>query len=105
MLNDLTRPAQRRQHGNKLKQLRLEPLVMHRERHQALIKSGLAEKSLRMFVDQLKNASAALLDVALERSHRRRLVCACALGKMQQKAIKGAKIYGETRPSGALSPK
>ena len=40
-----------------------------------------------MFVDQLKNARAALLDVALERSHWRRLVCRRALGKMQQKAI------------------
>src|SRR6266536_2490783 len=40
-----------------------------------------------MFVDQLKNTRAALLDVALERSHSRRLVCARGLGKMQQKAI------------------
>jgi hypothetical protein len=45
-----------------------------------------------MFVDQLKNARAALLDVALERSHWRRLVCRRALGKMQPKAIKGVKI-------------
>jgi hypothetical protein len=60
---------------------------MHRERHQALIKTGLAEKSLRVLVYQFKNARATLLDVALERSHWRRLVCAPALGKMQQKAI------------------
>ena len=60
---------QRWQDGDKSEQLRLEPLVMHRERHQALIKSGFAEKSLRMFIDQLKNTCAALLDVALERSH------------------------------------
>jgi hypothetical protein len=40
-----------------------------------------------MFVDQLKNTRAALLDVALERSHSRRLVCARALGKMQQKGL------------------
>jgi transcriptional regulator with AAA-type ATPase domain len=58
-----------------------------------------------MFVDQLKNARAALLDVALERSHWRRLVCARALGKMQQKAIKRIKIYWETRSPGALSSK
>src|SRR5258708_36562735 len=71
---------------------------MHRERHQALIKSGLAEKSLRMFVDQLKNARAAVLDVALERSHWRRLVCARGLGKMQQKAIiRCKKLLGNTR--------
>ena len=37
---------------------------MHRERHQALIKSGLAEKTVWMFIDQLKNTRAALLDVA-----------------------------------------
>jgi hypothetical protein len=55
--------------------------------------------------DQLKNTRAALLDVALERSHWRRLVCARALGKMQQKAIKGAKIYWEIRSPDALSPK
>jgi hypothetical protein len=77
---------------------------MHRERHQALIKAGLAEKSVWMFVDQLKNARAALLDVALERSHRRRLVCACALSKMQQKAIKGAKnLPGNTLIGHAFS--
>jgi hypothetical protein len=40
-----------------------------------------------MFVDQLKNARAALLDVALERSHWRRLVCRRELGKMQRKAM------------------
>ena len=70
---------------------------MHRERHKALIKAGLAEKSFRMFVDQLKNTRAALLDVALERSHWRRLVCARGLGKMQQKAIiKCKNLLGNT---------
>src|SRR5262245_28557620 len=104
MLNDLTGPAQRRQNRNKLKQLRLKPFVMHRERHQALIKTGLAEKSVRIFIDQLKNTRTALLDVALKRSHWRRLVCARALGKMQQKAITGCKnLLGNTRTRGALS--
>jgi hypothetical protein len=60
---------------------------MHRERHQALIKTGLAEKSVWIFIDQLKNARAALLDLALERSHCGRLVCARALGKMQQEGV------------------
>src|SRR5262249_56956424 len=70
---------------------------MHRERHQPLIKSGLGEKSLRMFVDQLKKSRTALLDVALERSHWRRLVCARALGKMRQKAtIKCKNLLGNT---------
>jgi hypothetical protein len=42
---------------------------MHRERHQALIKSRFAEKSLWIFIDQLKNTRAALFDIALEQSH------------------------------------
>jgi hypothetical protein len=58
---------------------------MHRKRHQALIKSRLAKKSLGMFVDQLKNARAALFDVALERSHWRRLVCRRELAKCNEK--------------------
>jgi hypothetical protein len=58
-----------------------------------------------MFVDQLKNARAALLDVALERSHWRRLVCARALGKMQQKAIKGRKNLAGTRSFDTPYPK
>jgi hypothetical protein len=50
-----------------------------------------------MFVDQFKNARAALLDVALERSHWRRLVCRRRLGKMQQKVmIKCKKLLGNT---------
>src|SRR5204863_7459436 len=96
MLNNLTWSTELRQDGNKAKQLRLESLVMHRERHKALIKAGLAEKSFRMFVDQLKNTRAALLDVALERSHSRRLVCPGALGKMQRKPLKLQKFTGNT---------
>jgi hypothetical protein len=50
-----------------------------------------------MFVDQLKNTRAALLDVALERSHWRRLVCRRGLGKMQRKAMmKCKKLLGNT---------
>src|SRR5882724_4901073 len=50
-----------------------------------------------MVVDQLKKTRAALLDVALERSHWRRLVCARGLGKMQQKAITRCKnLLGNT---------
>ena len=57
-----------------------------------------------MIVDQLKNTRAALLDVALERSHWRRLVCACALGKMQQKVmIKCKNLLGNTLTRQALS--
>ena len=50
-----------------------------------------------MFIDQFENPRAALLDVALERSHWRRLVCARGLGKMQQKAIiKCKNLLGNT---------
>src|SRR5262249_9127004 len=67
-------------------------------------KTGLAEKSLRILVYQLKNARATLLDVALERSHWRRLVCAGALGKMQQKTtIRCKNSLGHTLTGCALS--
>src|SRR6185295_15414797 len=57
-----------------------------------------------MFVDQVKNARAALFDVALERSHWRRLVCRLALGKMQRKAmIKCRNLPGNTVSWHALS--
>ena len=57
-----------------------------------------------MFVDQLKNTRAALFDVALERSHWRRLVCRRALGKMQRKAmIKCKNLLGNTVTWHALS--
>jgi hypothetical protein len=57
-----------------------------------------------MFIDQLKNTRAALLDVALERSHLRRLVCARGLGKMQQKAmIKSKNLLGNTLTGPAVS--
>ena len=57
-----------------------------------------------MFVDQLKNTRAAPLNIALERSHCRRLVCACALGKMQQKSNHQVqKSLGNTLTRGGLS--
>ncbi|PYI73758.1 MAG: hypothetical protein DMF02_00310, partial [Verrucomicrobia bacterium] len=37
---------------------------------------------LRILIDQFKDAPAALLDLPLEGCHRRRLVRACALGKI-----------------------
>jgi hypothetical protein len=57
-----------------------------------------------MFIDQLENTRAALLDVALERSHWRRLVCARELGKMRRKAmIKCKNLLGNTVTRHALS--
>jgi hypothetical protein len=71
MLNNLTRSSQRRQDGYEPEQLCLELLVVHRECHQTLIKAGLAEKWLRMFIDELENALAAPLNFVLERRHSR----------------------------------
>ncbi|PYI72690.1 MAG: hypothetical protein DMF02_02950, partial [Verrucomicrobia bacterium] len=44
VLDDLTGSPQGGQDGDKAKKLGFEPLVAHRERHQALIEPGLAEK-------------------------------------------------------------
>ena len=66
---------------NKAKQLQLELLIAHRERHQSLIESCLAEERLRVFIDQLENVPAALLDFALERPHPAKLVRPHALSK------------------------
>ncbi|PYI79677.1 MAG: hypothetical protein DMF05_09045 [Verrucomicrobia bacterium] len=49
-----------------------------------------------MFVYQLKNTRAALLDLVLKRSHLRRLVCARALGKMQQSDQRLKNLPGNT---------
>jgi len=61
--------------------LQFELLIAHRECHQSLIKSGLAEKRLGVFIDQLEDAPAALLDFALERRHLAKLVRPHALSK------------------------
>jgi len=49
-----------------------------------------------MFVYQLKNTRAALLDAVLKPSHLRRLICPRALGKMQRKPSKLQKFTGNT---------
>src|SRR5262245_18866487 len=67
---------ERSQNIDKSKELHFEVLVAHRERHHSLIKSSLAEKWLRMFVDQLKNALAASLDFSLEFAHEQKLIAA-----------------------------
>src|SRR5438132_4839923 len=71
MLDNVARTPERRQHIDKAKHLDFKTLVAHRERHQPLVKTGLAEKRFRMAVDQLKNARPALLDFSLERPHGR----------------------------------
>src|SRR5204863_4631040 len=72
MLDDFAGVAERWQHIDKAEHLHLKTLIAHGERHHPLIKTGLAEKRLRMFVDQLKNARTALLDLALKRLHLRK---------------------------------
>src|SRR5213078_1230388 len=72
---------ERRKNSDKAKQLQFELLITHRERHQSLIESGLAEKRLRVFINQFEDALAALLDFALERRHFTKLVRPHALSK------------------------
>ena len=69
MLDDVAEAVERGQNVNKAKHLHLEILIAHRERHDALIKAGLAKKRLRMLVHQLENAVPASLDFRLERAH------------------------------------
>jgi hypothetical protein len=71
VLNDIARSGQRRENIYKAKQLSLELLIAHRERHHPLVKTGLAEKRFEMSLDQLENAHAALLDLISERPHLR----------------------------------
>jgi hypothetical protein len=73
--------VERGENIDKAKQLQFELLIAHRECHQSLIKSGLAEKRLGVFIDQLEDAPAALLDFALERRHLAKLVRPHALSK------------------------
>jgi hypothetical protein len=44
-------------------------LVAHRERHHPLIKTGFAEKRLRMLIDQIEYAFAASFDFGLQSAH------------------------------------
>jgi hypothetical protein len=69
MLDDFAGSAQRREHIDKAKQLRLELFIAHRERHHPLIKGRSAEKRFRMLINQLEDARPTLFDLALERSH------------------------------------
>jgi len=61
--------------------LEFELLIAHRDRHQALIKSGLAEERLGVFIDQFEDAPSVLLDFALKRPHLTKLVRRNALSK------------------------
>jgi len=61
--------------------LKFELLIAHRDRHQALIKSGRAEERLGVFIDQFEDAPSALLDFALNRPHLTKLVRRNALSK------------------------
>src|SRR5437764_11408005 len=82
---------ERRKNSDKAKQLQFELLITHRERHQPLVKSGLAEKRLWVFIDQLEDPLAALLDLALERRHFTKLVRPHALSKDGTSRLMGLK--------------
>ena len=66
MLHDVAAATERGEHIDKAKHLHLEMLVAHRERHHALIETGLAENRFRMPIDELKNALAAPLGFKLQ---------------------------------------
>jgi hypothetical protein len=70
--------------------LEFELLIAHRDRHQSLIKSGLAEERLGVFIDQFKNAPSALFDFALKRSHLTKLVRRNALSKDGTRRLHGS---------------
>ena len=65
MLHDVAGAPERREHIDKAEHLHFEMLIAHRERHHALIKTGLAENRFGMPIDQIENAFAALLDLGL----------------------------------------
>src|SRR5947207_6468693 len=79
----------RRKNIDKAKQLQFELLITHRERHQSLVKSGLAEKRLWVFINQVEDPLAALLDLALERRHFTKLVRPHALSKDGTSRLRG----------------
>jgi hypothetical protein len=70
--------------------LEFELLIAHRDRHQSLIKSGLAEERLGVFIDQFENAPSALLDFALKRPHLTKLVRRNALSKDGTRRLYGS---------------
>ena len=98
---------ERRKNSDKAKQLQFELLITHRERHQSLIESGLAKKRLWVFINQLEDALAALLDFALERRHFTKLVRPHALSKDGTSRLHRVqkKIYVRTRSVWGRFPK
>src|SRR5439155_16976644 len=71
MLSNFTGATQRGQDIDKPKQLHLELLVAHGDRHSSLIQSRLAQKRLWMLIDQLEDAAAAPVNFVLDGRHLR----------------------------------
>jgi hypothetical protein len=69
VLNYIARSAKRWEDIHKAKQLPFELFILYRNRHHPLVKAGLAEKRLGMSINELEDAHATLLDLALERPH------------------------------------
>jgi len=70
-----------RKNFHKAKQLHFKFLIAHRQRHNPLMKTSLAERRVRMLLYELENAHAALLNLVLERSHFSRLIRRYPIGK------------------------
>jgi len=62
-------PVEGREDVHESEHLDLEMFVAHGERHHALVKTGLAEERLRMFVDQFEDSLTAGFNFGLERAH------------------------------------
>jgi hypothetical protein len=97
VLNDFVGVSERWQHIDKAEHLHLKTLIPHRELHHPLVKTGLAEKRVRMFVDQLENTRTALLDLALERPHLRKIVRCFGLGKAERTLSRAQITSSRTR--------
>ena len=96
MLDDVGATMERRENINEPKQLDLEVLIAHRERHHPLIKAGLAKQRLRMLIDQIEYAFAASFDFGLQSAHNLKVIA----GQSEVKANelrKRPKNVGEIR--------
>ena len=74
MANDFAAAPKRCEDIDEAEHLHLEMLVPHRERHHPLVKAGLGENRFGIPIDQLEDLLAAVLDLALQRTHGQKLL-------------------------------
>ncbi len=72
--DDFVRVAERGEHVHEAEHLHLEVLVLHRERHHALVEAGFAENGFGMLIDELENFLAAPLGFRLQGTHGRTIL-------------------------------